>query len=324
MASSTNKSSRGRGKKANSRTGKGTATRKIDQVQLEQDRELFREIGMIVFCGFMLFLLLCGLGIISGKLGTDIRGVMFGIFGFPAYVTPVLIFLAVAFWFANQGNPTALRKLLSGVALYLMLGVMCELIGGSVREMNTYSAKTIFDVCRDGRCGGGVLAGSLAYLLYHNLEMVGTVLIVLLCSVISLILLTERSFIDSMRDGRERLREFTAGDPERQLEDMEAREEARAEALRRREEAREEAARRREEAETRRREEAESRREAAENKREAARQRREEQERLRAEREEERRLKAEEKENDKILRMEKKVSGYFPERRSGNPQRRYA
>ncbi|MBR1854481.1 MAG: DNA translocase FtsK, partial [Lachnospiraceae bacterium] len=135
--------------------------------------------------------------------------------------------------------------------------------------------------------------------------MVGTILIVLLCSVVSFILLTERSFIDSMRDGKERIRELSVGDPERRLEDAERREEAREAAARRREEANQ----RREEATKRRREEAESRREAAESRRDAARQRKEEQEKLRAEREAERRLREEELENEKILRMEKKVTG---------------
>ena len=309
MASSTNKSSRRGSTKANSRSRKTSSAQKMSQVQLEQDRELFREIGLIVFCVAMLFLFLCNLGVIRGTVGEEICKVMFGLFGFMAYVTPVLIFLAVSFWFANEGSPTALRKLIAGIVLYLNVGVICELIGGPVRKLDAYDIQEIYNSCQSGKCGGGVLAGSLGYLLYANLEMVGTILIVLLCSVISLILLTERSFIGSVKDGRERLHELAVGDPERQLEDMDRREEAREEAARRREEARVEAARRREEAAERRREEAESRREAAESKREAAKQRREEQERIRAEREEERRLKEEERENEKILRMEKKVSG---------------
>ncbi len=302
MASSTNRSTRST--KTNSRTRKKAGSRKIDQVQLEQDKELFHEIGMIVLCVAMLFLFFCNFGII-GPVGNGIRDFMFGLFGFLAYVTPILIFLAVSFWFANEGNPTALRKLIAGVVLYLMVGAVCELIAGPVRAMDSYDVKVIYESCKAGKCGGGIFAGSLTYLLYHNLEMVGTILIVLLCTVISIILLTERSFLDSMREGKERIRELSVGDPERRLEDAERREEAREIAARRREEAN----RRREEAQERRREEAEGRREAAEKRREEARQRKEEQERLRAEREEERRLRAEELENEKILRMEKKVAG---------------
>lgn len=289
MASSTNKSSRGR--KASGKGGgrKSATTRKMDARQLEQDRELFHEIGLIGLCVFMLFLFLCNFGII-GPFGNVIKGIMFGIFGFPAYIVPILIFFALAFWFANEGSPTALRKLISGIILFLMVGVVCDLIAGADKN-GAYSLKEIYDWCSTDSCGGGILSGSLAYFLYHNLEMVGTILVVLLCSIICGILLTEKSFLDSMRDGSERIREISEGDPEKR---------------------REEADRRREEKE-RRREEAEARREEAEARREEARQRREEQqkeqERIRKEKEEEKRLREEEEENEKILRIDKKVTG---------------
>lgn len=121
------------------------------------------------------------------------------------------------------------------------------------------------------------MAGSICYLLLHYLETVGTVLVVLLCSVISLILVTERSFLNSMRNGGDRIRELS----------------------------REDAVRRRENAQIRRQEQ-----EERNSQREEARRIREEERRIR---EEERRLRAEEKENEQILnaipRREKKVSG---------------
>ena len=270
MASSSNNSRQRRTGSASS--GRASSSKRIDERQTEQDRELFREIGLIVLCVVMLFLFLCNFGVI-GPFGNGISSILFGIFGFVAYVTPILIFVAVSFWFANEGSPTALRKLIAGIVLFLMAGIVCELIAGCVSSMETYDIKAIYDFSSQGKRGGGVLSGSLAYLLHHNLEMVGTILVVLLCSVISFILLTERSLLDSMRQGSERFRELSAVDPERRLED------------------------------------AERRREDAERRKEASRLRREEQERIRAEREEERRLRAEEKENEKILRMEKKVSG---------------
>ena len=279
MASSENKSSRGRKTTGRSSSGSAAPARKRNAKQVEQDRELFHEIWLIVLCVVMLFLFCCNFGII-GPVGNGISNVMFGLFGFLAYITPLLVFVGMAFWFANEGSPTALRKLISGTVLYFMCGIICELIAGPVRSLDTYDMKAIYDSCSQGKKGGGVLSGSLAYLLHHNLEMVGTILVVLLCIVVCLILLTERSFIESMRDGSERFRELSAGDPERRLEEAQ-----------------------------RRKESAERRREEAENRKEAARLRREEQEKLRAEREEERRLKEEEKENEKILRMEKKVSG---------------
>ena len=244
---------------------KSTSTRQIesrkmaeDPEQLARDSALFHEIGLIALFAAMVFLFLCNFGII-GPFGNSVSGFLFGVFGFTAYVVPILIFLATAFWFANEGNANALRKLISGIVLFVMAGIVCEMIVGNIDQMSSYQMGILYESCRDTHSGGGVLAGSICYLLKRYLGTFGAVLVVLLCSVVSLILLTEKSLLAGMKNGGNRMRELS--------------------------------------------------REDAERRRENAKVRRQEQEEQRARREEERRLKAEEKENEKILRMEKKVSG---------------
>lgn len=219
---------------------------------------LFHEIGLIVLFIAMVFLFFCNFGII-GPVGDAVSGFLFGLFGLTAYIAPILLFVAVAFWFANEGSPNAVRKLIAGVVLFLMAGVVCDLIAAGIDPSLGYSVKELYQNCRETRSGGGVIAGSLCYLLKHYLETLGTVLVVLLCSVVSIILLTEKSLLTSVKNGGSRMRELSREDRERRMESAQIR--------------------------------------------------RQEQEELRAKREEERRLKAEEKENEKILRMEKKVSG---------------
>ena len=270
-------SSSGKRTSSSGRTRKSTKSSRSRQAQRSaQDSELFHEIGLIVLFVAMLILFCCNFGII-GPVGNAISGVLFGIFGFTAYIAPIVIFLAVAFWFANEGNPTAVRKVIAGAVLFLMIGVVCDLIAKTAGSMEQYDIKLLYTNCSTGKKGGGILAGSICYLLLHYLETVGTVLVVLLCSVISLILVTERSFLNSMRNGGDRIRELS----------------------------REDAARRRENAEIRRQEQ-----EERTSQREEARRIREEERRIR---EEERRLRAEEKENEEILnavpRREKKVTG---------------
>jgi DNA segregation ATPase FtsK/SpoIIIE, S-DNA-T family len=270
-------SSSGKRTSSSNRTRKSTTNSRSRQAQrTAQDSELFHEIGLIVLFVVMVILFCCNFGII-GPVGNAVSGVLFGIFGFTAYIAPIVIFLAVAFWFANEGNPTAVRKMIAGVVLFLMLGVICDLIARTAGSMEQYDIKLLYTNCSTGKKGGGILAGSICYLLLHYLETVGTVLVVLLCSVISLILVTERSFLNSMRNGGDRIRELS----------------------------REDAVRRRENAQIRRQEQ-----EERNFQREEARRIREEERRIR---EEERRLRAEEKENEQILnaipRREKKVSG---------------
>ena len=271
-------SSSGKRTSSSNRTKKSTTNSRSRQAQQRtaQDSELFHEIGLIVLFVVMVILFCCNFGII-GPVGNAISGVLFGIFGFTAYIAPVVLFLAVAFWFANEGNPTAVRKMIAGVVLFLMIGIICDLFAKTAGSMEQYDIRLLYKNCSTGRKGGGVLAGSICYLLLHYLETVGTVLVVLLCSVISLILVTERSFLSSMRNGGDRIRELS----------------------------REDSVRRRENAQIRRQEQ-----EERASQREEARRIREEERRIR---EEERRLRAEEKENEQILnavpRREKKVSG---------------
>ena len=270
-------SSSGKKTSSSGRTRKSTKSSRSRQAQRSaQDSELFHEIGLIVLFVAMLILFCCNFGII-GPVGNAVSGVLFGIFGFTAYIAPIVIFLAVAFWFANEGSPTAVRKVIAGAVLFLMIGVVCDLIAKTAGSMEQYDIKLLYTNCSTGKKGGGILAGSICYLLLHYLETVGTVLVVLLCSVISLIMVTERSFLNSMRNGGDRIRELS----------------------------REDAVRRRENAEIRRQEQ-----EERTSHREEARRIREEERRIR---EEERRLRAEEKENEQILnavpRREKKVTG---------------
>ena len=253
-SSSSNSSKRSTGAKR----AESSKAKEDSRQTTEQDSALFHEIGLIVLFVAMVLLFCCNFGII-GPVGNSISGFLFGLFGLTAYVAPVAVFLAASFWFANEGNSNAPRKLIAGVALFFMAGIICDMVVKNTDFMTEYSIKTLYESCRDTRSGGGILAGSLSYLLKHSLGGIGAVLVVVLCTAVSLILLTEKSLLNSLKSGGGRMRELS--------------------------------------------------REDAERRREYNRVRRQEQEEKRTRREEERRLKAEEKENEKILRMERKVSG---------------
>ena len=275
------------GKKSSGSGRKG----KAPTYDYEKENELFHEIGLIIFFILMVILFLCNFGII-GPAGDLVSGVLFGLFGLTSYAVPVLLFVAVSFWYANSGNPNALRKLIAGAVLFLMVGVICELFAQNSLSLEKYDMARIYDMARGDRIGGGVIGGSLAYLLHHYLETIGTVLVVLLCGAISFILMTEKSLISGMKNGGFRMLERTREDSQRRREYARARrEEQEEEYLSRREQ--------RQEADRRRREEQEQ-----------ARARREEERRQRAlEKESGRAQRREEKETEKILRMDRKVSG---------------
>nr|WP_302593448.1 DNA translocase FtsK 4TM domain-containing protein [uncultured Acetatifactor sp.] len=279
-----------------------TARKKKTNTQSMQDSALFHEIGLIVLFVAMVFLFCCNLGLI-GTGGNAVSGVLFGLFGWSAYILPVLVFLAAAFWFANEGSPNAVRKLVAGIVLFVMFCILCDLLAKQAGSMEKYDIKLLYEGCRDNKSGGGILAGSISFLLQQYLETIGTVLVLLLCSVVSLILLTEKSLLSSVKRGGSRMRELSREDSIRRREQN---------AIRRQEQE-ENTQRRREQNAIRRQEQEEQRARKAR-----------EQEEQRSRKAKERRLRAEEKENEKILRMEKKVSGVMldtaltrPEDKSG-------
>ena len=241
------------------------SSRQQERVYTEQETELFHEISLILFFAVAVVLFLCNFRIL-GPVGNGISSILFGLFGLPAYAFSILLFLAIAFFSANGGSPAAVRKIVAGAILFCMAGVICELFGDYIYGLEKYNIVEIYKHCSEKHTGGGALFGSLAYLLLHFLDTIGTVLVVLIVCLISVILLTEKSFVKGVKNGSKRVVELSREDAQRRKELMESR----------REEVEEERIRREEE---------------------------------RHRREENRRLKAEEKENEKILRMDKKVSG---------------
>ncbi len=171
-----------------------------------KERALYREISLIILFVSLLFLFCCNFGIV-GPVGNLLRDIMFGIFGLTAYIAPVVAFFAVTFWMANAEDGSAKRKIISGIILFFIVGILADLITGISGSMQTYDIVTLYEDCVNHKNGGGILAGSVSYLLQSCLETVGTVLVVLLASVICIILLTEKSIMEGLPRSKKPRRE---------------------------------------------------------------------------------------------------------------------
>ena len=193
-----------------------TAPKKTD-ADYRKDNELFEEIGLIVFFVLMIILFLCNFGII-GPVGNAISSVLFGIFGLTAYIMPIVLFIAVMFWYSNRGSVNALRKLISGIVLFFMIGIVCDLLFGNGCNLEKYSVKDIYKHSVEIENGGGLIAGSISYVLCKYFSTIGAVLVVLLCSAVSFILMTEHSLLRGVKDGSSRMLERSRESSERRKE----------------------------------------------------------------------------------------------------------
>lgn len=255
-----------RGRKKPSASGRSSSQKKKsgsssrrNAAQIQAQNAIVNEIILIGVFALTILLFLCNFGVI-GVVGDKISRVMFGVFGLTAYALPVLAFVAIAFGISNQGNRAATMKLAAGVVLFLVIGVVCALVSQGSVSMAEYSLKDIYTDSADHRTGGGVIAGSLAWVLQHFLGLIGTVLFVLVLAIICTVIITERSFVNSVKNSGRYVYETARTDAILYRERSEKRREENQERYAKRQEEAEERSRRRLEEAAARRMEAEERR----------------------------------------------------------------
>ena len=224
----------------------------------EIDYSLRSEIIVIGAVALAVFLFLCNFGI-CGSFGDAVSSVLFGLFGITAYIAPIVAVVSVIIGIANFGSSASIRKIISGIVIFIIIGMLSELVVGRPQNAEGYDFAGIYTLASTERNGGGFFAGSLAYFSYKYLSLVGTMLLLLVLLIASLVVFTQHSFVGGIKKGSRKLIEKT--------------------------------------------------KEETENYREYAEQRREKLKERKARIEEEKRLAIEQKEDEKILRMEKKVSG---------------
>ena len=190
------------------------------------------EIATLLFLAFNVLLTLCNFKVtavdgsknsIIGTFGNALSGIEFGIFGVLAYVAPIVIFIAVVFGYMNAGLLEAKVKLTGGTILFLVLETVVTLFAG-VDSCGT-TIKEYFEFSKNTGTGGGVIGALLGKGLYSVFGMVGTVIILLILFIISMVILTERSFINGVKNGSKRVYETARDDARIRRERMEQRRE---------------------------------------------------------------------------------------------------
>ena len=257
--------------------GRGRNTRK-KKVTAEEG-QIFSDICLLLLFALSIILFLCNFGIIGNKIGDVISSVLFGVFGFMNYILPIFAFFAFAFLFLNPGNPIAKRKVITASVLFVLISMLAHFIAKDSFTEN-YNIVNIYTFCSEGKKGGGIIAGSLAYGLYKLLDPIGAILVIVVLMVVCIIILTGKSISRGMRDGKDAVSAYTKADEKRRMDNAKDRysrmEEARARRL--------------------------AKKEAKEEERKALAERRRQLEEERAEA-------IEQEETEKILRMDRKVSG---------------
>ena len=179
---------------------KTTGSRKKKSNQYEMDEALTNELLIILVFAICALLFLCNIGLI-GSVGNIVSAVFFGIFGWLGYIMPIVLLGIFAFGIINRANIVAKVRIVCIVIIFLSIGVLIELWGGDVSNLGTYDIKSFYSNGSMNHSGGGVIAGSLSYLMYHYLDKAGTVLISIVLILICLIIITGKSFLKALKNG---------------------------------------------------------------------------------------------------------------------------
>ena len=154
----------------------------------------YKEIAVLVVFALFIFLFLSNFGI-CGYIGNSISTFFFGAFGTTYYIIPVVGFILAILLISNDYSSLAVKKSCFAILLLCMISTIFQMVY-NIEVKDAYSAFVF-----SGRThrGGGYLGALICSILYKELGGAGSVLVVLLVSVISLILVTERSLLSFLK-----------------------------------------------------------------------------------------------------------------------------
>ncbi len=206
MATSKNttKKTTPKSKNKNTKAGQAKQTKQTSQpkqpayVLTEHDVKIRNEIKLLVALALTVLVFISNFGLLS-PLGDYISMFMFGTFGVISYVLPIAAFLGVAFLISNIKNPKAIVKFVSGVVLTLLVSAVIQLIFNGYSK--SLSAADYYTICGKGKSGGGFLGAAIVNGLASAIGIVGAYIVIVLLIIITLVIMTERSFIGGVKKG---------------------------------------------------------------------------------------------------------------------------
>ena len=212
-------------RKHTSRSGSSKNTKKNTRNTAPQERydsEMRREVWLLLILAVAAILALSNFGV-CGAFGEMISGVMFGVFGFMAYIFPFFLFVGVAFLISNGYSRKAVIKFASAAVLYLLICLMLEMLFMDYEEGKTIGA--YYEAGRTLHKGGGFIGGALELFLRPLLGTVGTYIVSLAGMVVAIVLITEKSVIKGVKNGSTHLYETAKEDVTKAREESRIRQE---------------------------------------------------------------------------------------------------
>lgn len=166
-------------------TRKKRVEKKVDKDEgLKPYQDEITIVFTLVFC---ILLVLSNFNM-CGKFGVWISHVFFGLFGFMNYIVPFGIFISIAFYLSNRGSKKARRKLISVIALMIVLMALFQI--AKAPYVKGTQIGDYYEASSRSHAGGGMVGGTVSSVLCSLFDEIASIVILigiglLLCMFIS-------------------------------------------------------------------------------------------------------------------------------------------
>ena len=203
---------------------KGRTTKGKKQVQ-QTNPEVRSEVILILFSVLCLLMLLSCFGI-GGPFGNMMSSVLFGLFGYLAYLVPIALFIGVCFYTANRDNTIAVVKVVAGVlGVCIISGLLHGLTGN--HSLNTIGEA--YKYCALHHNGAGILGAAVFGMLSGVFGTVATYVVLIALFIVAAVVISEKSFVKGVKKGSKKVYDTAKEENIRRKERAEERREKRLE-----------------------------------------------------------------------------------------------
>ena len=189
-------------KSASAKKAAETRRRNAEKKRREEENKLRKkkvlsEVGVWVSIVIGIFLLLSNFGV-CGVVGNFFKDIMLGLFGTMGYLFPIVLIIIVALLTYNKKkNRTVIFRVIGTALLFIDLTLFFHLF--TYADVDR-SASYFYDLGKEGEVCGGAIGGILGGAFHAGLGMAGAVLIAIALLIVSVVMLTEKSISQYLKN----------------------------------------------------------------------------------------------------------------------------
>lgn len=177
--------------------GKTSGSKNVQQ----PNTEVRSEVILILFSVLCVLMLLSCFGV-CGAFGNAVSSLLFGLFGYLAYIVPIALFMGVCFYVANRENVIAVIKVMAGV---LCVVVLCGLLHGIAGNKTLETVGESYKYCALYHNGAGLLGAAFFGMLSGAFGNVGAFIILIALAIASMVIISEKSFVKGVKKGSKKV-----------------------------------------------------------------------------------------------------------------------